>query len=292
MLLAATEPLLAPPDLRPLAERVFRALAVVRFASVPSLLAFAGPLGLRQEHIDVWIAAGLLHAGVVRPEPLSDREVAFVALAPRGARELSAIGLSNVEGVPPARMRRSAQTRAHDLGVGDVALALLALSRDGHIDLAGVGCDPKKFPTSAVIEERGRARRVPLEGDLYAIVRRDAGPAGLLVEVDRGTVSVERMARKYAGYLAWRRAGGPERDFGLKAIRVVTVAPDARRLERLRHAALAANDGNRSGFLLFALADDVTPAHADRLLEPVAHAVGSAGDRVPLVAAAEGTRTQ
>jgi hypothetical protein len=283
--LAAVERFNTPPDLRPLARTVFTAIAAARFTTVPSLLAYAGPSGLTVELLDAWSASGLLHRGLVRLDPLSPVDTPYVALTTRGAHELGGTTLGTVTGISGARLKRSSQKRAHDVAVGDLALTLLALARDGRIDLAGLEADDAKFATSVVLAEPGDApRHVALQADLYAVVRGADGPVGVLWEVDRGTVSVERMALKYRGYLAWRRTGGPERDFGLRALRVVTIAPEARRLDRLLVAAADANDGHRSGFLLFVSQDDVTPRDADRLLEPVARRLGDRTDRIPLFA--------
>jgi hypothetical protein len=102
------------------------------------------------------------------------------------------------------------------------------------------------------------------------------------VEEDRGTVSVERMAERFKAYLAWRRIGGPERDFAIKAMRVVTIVPDYRRLSKLTAAAMGANDDRPSGFLLFMRQDDVRPAEPERLMGPVAHRVGDQDQAIPL----------
>lgn len=283
MQLAAIEPLLAPSSLRPVAEDALRALGKARFATVSSLMAYVGPSGLRPEMIQLWIQAGLLHQGRVSTDPVTGDSVEYVALSSRGACELEKSGATKIEPVTATRMKRSSQKRLHDLGVGDFALALLALARDGHVDLVGIETDEKRFSTSIVLDEPGKApSRVPLRADAYAITRGRRGPVGLLVEVDRGTVSVARMRDRYQGYLAWKRNRGPESDFGLRAMRVLTVAPDERRLERLHDAALESNRGRRSGFLLFALAEHATPASAERLLDPVCRPLGGKAEPTPL----------
>lgn len=283
MLLAATEPFLAPPDLRPLAKEVFTAIARARFASVRSLLAFAGPIGLTVEHIEAWVRAGLLHRSVATTDPISGAEVAYVALTSMGARELARTTTARVDSVSAARLKRSSQKRAHDVGVGDFALTALCLARDHGLELLGIETDDKKFATSIVLAGPGQPpRRVALQADLYLAYERGLGPAGLLVEIDRGTISVEKMQEKYRGYLAWWRSGGPERDFGLKALRVLTVVPDLRRLEKLHDAAREANDGRRSGFLIFLLDEDVTPKDPARLLQPVVRQLGEREAHIPL----------
>jgi hypothetical protein len=283
-LFAAAEPLAVPPDLRALAMEAFAAIATARFASLDSLLAFAGPFGLTMPLVDQWIRAGYLHFGTVPADGMGAPEVGYVALTPSGARELAHARGSHVVGINTARMKRSSQKRRHDVAVGDLALAVLALARTGRVALRGIETDEKKLAASVLLAEPGRApERVALQADALIVADDDRGPVGLLVEVDRGTIAVKRMAAKYAGYLAWRRAGGPERDFALRALRVLTLVPDLRRLRALHAAALAANGGRRSGFLLFGLEGDATPVAAERLLGPVAVVLGDDASRVPVL---------
>lgn len=282
MHLVATAPLFTPPDLRPLAKDVFMALATARFASVASLMAFAGPLGLTCDILDAWIAAGLLAHRVVQVDALARTDAAYVTLTTKGARELFAAEEIRVDGVSSPRLKRSSQKRSHDLAVGDVALALLALARDRGIDLVGVEADDNKIATS-VVELGIPCRPVALKADLYALLRRSSGPLGLLFEVDRGTIAPKKMRDRYAAYLAWAKRGGPEKDFGVKAMRVVTVAPDLRRLEKLHAAALEGSDGKRSGFLVFLKQADVTATEPERLMAPVARSLGTAAP-IPLLA--------
>ena len=275
MQLHATEPFLAPPSLRALATMVFKALAKARFAKVESLVAFAGPLGVDIGHIVAWVASGLLHRAAVELDAVTGEKTSYLAVTPKGAKELVGVETAEVEGVSAARLRRSSQKRLHDVGVGEVALAVMAAHRDGLLDLAVVETDDKRFATSAVLAEPGKApKRIALQADLFVAYRRGDELAAILVEVDRGTISVQKMTEKYQGYLAWRRDGGPQRDFGLKAVRVVTVVPNDARLEKLHAAALAANAGKKSGFLAFVLESDVTVRQPERLFEPVARRLG------------------
>ncbi|MCC6528480.1 MAG: replication-relaxation family protein [Polyangiaceae bacterium] len=278
MPLHTTEPFLAPPELRALAVKVFKALAKARFVKIESLLAFAGPLGLDLEHIVGWVASGLLHRASVERDAVTGEKTSYLAVTPKGAKELNRVETAEVEGVSAARLRRTSQKRLHDVGVGEAALTFLAAGRDHGLDLAVVETDEKRFGTSAVLADPGKPpKRVALQADLFVAYRRDGELAALLVEVDRGTISVAKMAEKYAGYLAWRRDGGPQRNFGLKALRVVTIVPDEHRLEKLHAAALKANDGRQSGFLLFLVESDVSVRDAARLFEPVARRLGDDG---------------
>ena len=282
MHLAATAPLMAPPDLLPLARDVFLTLAKVRFASVPSLLALAGPSGLTMGLLDLWVDAGLFHEGIVRLDPIRGTEVRYVALAPAGARALALASGQYVGAVSPSRLKRSSQKRCHDVAVGDVALAITALEREGLLDVLALETDDRRLATSVVMQRPGEAPdRVALQADAYVLVQSDDGPRATLIEVDRGTTSPSRLQEKYAAYLAWKGERGPERDFRVRALRVLTIAPSARRSEKLHQAALDASDGKRSGFLLFANSPDIAPQDPTRLFEPIARALGS-DIRVPI----------
>jgi hypothetical protein len=270
----------APPELRPLAIATLKAIAAARFAMRMSILAYAGPDGLTQPLLDTWTKAGLLHEGTVPLDPLSPVQTTWYALTTMGARELGLVTVGTVKGISTARLRRSGRKLAHDVLVGECVLAAMTLAKTGALELMGAEADDSKLTTAAVVPGPPPVR-VPLRPDALVMVRTDRGPSAVLVEVDRGTISRERMQQKYAGYLAWHAQRGPERDWNVRALRVLTVVPSEARLNALHDAALAANHGRRSGLLIFALQRDIAAYHAERLLEPVARPLG-ADMRVPI----------
>lgn len=275
MHIEAAAPLFTPSESRPLAELCLLGLAKARFASERALLAFAGPEGLTREHLDAWVRVGLLRRDNVildlaRPDPSP-----YFALAREGARQLGRRTLGHVVVPSAASWRRSAQTRGHDVLIGDFALAVLRLAREGSIHLEGIETDDSKFGTSVVLAEpSGESRRVALQADAYVLTRGAGRKEGLLVEVDRGTVSLRRMREKYAGYTCWSRTGGPLRDFAIKPLRVLTLTQNEHRLSELRRVALEANEGKRSGLLVFATTTELDVATPARFLEPVARVLG------------------
>ena len=202
------------------------------------------------------------------PASVDSRErVPAYALTRHGVGELS-----RTSDVPKPRVvnaRKSLYMLAHELARNDFGVVLHALDRSGSIRLLRWETSRARIAASVQLVERGRPSRVPLVADALAVVanghsRSDA----FLVEVDRGTVGIARMRAKYAGYLQWWRDRGPERRFGLRSLRVVTLAPNTPRLERLREAAIQASGGRGSGLLWFGeqkLASLQDPA---RLLEP------------------------
>lgn len=186
--------------------------------------------------------------------PLVDpkaRTVAY-ALTPRGARLLGASTGRLVTAT--MHLARSVYLLAHELAVADLGLALEALSEARRIRLRAWETAASRIGQVAHLVERGMPVRVPLVADALAVVE-DARPGlqGFLVEIDMGTVSAERMARKYKGYLAWFREGGHARRLGLPSLRVLTLVPDVRRRNRLEALARKACDGRGSGLFWFAL---------------------------------------
>lgn len=266
----------APPELRALAEDVFTAVGRARFVSVESLLQYAGPDGLTRELLDAWCKVELLHRAAVQPDPLKPDAIEYVALTTEGARTLEAATGRAATGMTPARLKRSSQKRAHDLFVGELALAVLSLAKDGRIDLVGVETDDRKLAHAIHLATPGKApERIVLQPDALVVTNGPRGKEALLVEVDRGTVAPGKMQDRYRGYLAWHRGDGPQRHYGIKALRVLTLVPRMARLERLHQAALDANDGRRSGFLAFGLQGDFTVATAERLLGPIVRPLGA-----------------
>lgn len=279
MRLHANVPLSTPPELRALAEDILITVALARFVSVGSLMAYGGPRGLTLEMLQGWQKAGLLHRGSVQPDPLRPQEAEYVALTTVGARELERATGRRLDGVSTARLKRSSQKRMHDVLVGEVALAAIALHADSAIELLGVETDDRKLGTVIHLAEPGKEpERIVLQPDALVVTKGPAGKEALLVEVDRGTTAPKRMETRYRGYLHWQREQGPVRDFGIRALRVVTLVPNEARLGKLHGAALRANGHRRSGFLIFALQDDLSVCTAERWLEPVAKPLGGGPD--------------
>jgi hypothetical protein len=276
MHLVANVPLNTPPELQGIAIEVLSAIARCRFVSTGSLMALGGPNGLTLGMVDAWCRVGLLSRGRVCPDPLQPKEIEYVALTTVGARALHSATGVKIEGIAAARLRRTSQKRAHDVFVGEVALAALALARDELIELVGVETDDRKLVSLVHIANVGQEpQRIVLQPDAMLVTEGPAGKEALLVEVDRGTTASKRMGVRYRGYLQWQREGGPFKVFGIKALRVLTLAPSEARLQQLHGAAFDANDKQRSGLLLFGLQDSASVCTAERLLDPVWRQLGS-----------------
>lgn len=121
----------------------------------------------------------------------------------------------------------------------------------------------------------GEYKRQPLVADGFFGLRVGARPRGrrevyFLVEIDRGTVSIPRMASRYRGYHEWWRTGAHRHRFGIPNIRILTVGKGKRRVERLRSAAEAPRSAiHVSGLFLFTQDTNVLLANSKQILEPI-----------------------
>ena len=135
-----------------------------------------------------------------------------------------------------------------------------------------MAAEPDAVRASAVIKTGVRTQtRVTIVPDGLALVRVAGEHQVLAVEIDMGTVPVIRMWRRYRAYFAWWRLGSARLRYGPVPYRVLTLVPDAKRLESLRQAALRAPEKGTQGSRLFwfatlAAADIHAP---ERVLDPV-----------------------
>ena len=215
---------------------------------------------------------------------LTDPETTDVfAMSRRGAVELARATGVDARTVPSSTQKSCTRTPMfldHTLGISTFALALargLTLPGAPAAFLSWESDAERLADAVHVMTEKGYVDRQPLVADGLAIVRGARGPEGLLVEIDRGTERPGYLGRKYRGYLEWWQKGGHERRFDVKAIRLLTVAPDAKRAERLREACREAMGGKQSGLFWFAAEDALVK---DGILAPVWSTLKS--ENVPL----------
>lgn len=266
------------------AEFAFTCLARTRFLTVASLMALAGPRGLRPELLDEWVKARLVYRSRVTVDVLSGAEIEYVALTARGARALESATGRHAEGITSACLRHTSQKRRHDLAVGEFVATFLALENDGDLQLFGVEVDEKKIGTSVVVAEPGCApERIPLRPDALVVVDTPAGPSAILCEVDMGTTTVSKVARKLAAYIVWQREDGPERDFAIKGLRIALLTTNEQRAAKIHDATSNETHGLRSGFILFGTLDAITVAGPERIFDPIVRQLGAErGHHVPL----------
>ena len=178
------------------------------------------------------------------------------ALSRAGAKELARTMDVDPSSVPHSTRSNSARSAFfldHTLGRNSFALALaMSGQRVGGAPLYSWEHDRDRLSDSvSLFSPAGEYRRIPLEADGLAICCGPRGIEGLLVEIDRGTEPPSYLGKKYAGYLEWWRQGRHAKRFDVKTIRIVTVAPDERRLNRLRQACQAATGGKAGGLFWF-----------------------------------------
>lgn len=187
------------------------------------------------------------------------------ALALRGARLLAE--LTGDESVPVGRAR-SAAILDHELLKNDLAVVLQLLDAQGAIQLLRWETARDQLADAVHLMRGRRGERVALVADARAVIATPNGPSSLLVEIDMGTVSLARMRTKYEGYAAWYRGGGPERRFGTKSLRVLTIAKHEARMARLRATAAEVVGTDAHGLLWFASAEVLDSDTPEKLLAP------------------------
>ena len=187
------------------------------------------------------------------------------ALAARGAKLLAELTGND----PPTVARaRGTSMVSHELLKNDLACVLTLLDAEGALKLLRWETARDALADAVHVAHGSKVERIPLVADALAVVDAGAGPTALLVEIDMSTVSTTRMRTKYAGYLAWFRGSGPERRFGTKSLRVLTIANHPSRMTRLREAAAEVAGSEAPGFLWFATSEVLDVDEPSKLLAP------------------------
>ena len=252
-------------------QRVLAVLAALRFVAMTDMV--RGDADASE--VDRLVTDGLVLRFLLQRRLTEDRSTAVLSLTRQGSLQLAQamdVDASTIPYSTRSTCKRSTMFLDHWLACSRFALML---ARSIHVDaparmkLLSWEREPERLADAVhLLDGSGRLGRQPLVADGLAVVRGERGVEGLLVEIDRGTERPAYMAMKYAGYLEWWRQGGPERRFNLVALRLLTVAPDARRRERLRAGCAEATQGHASGLFWFASEDELLSAG---LLAPVWH---------------------
>lgn len=236
----------------PAPTRLLALLAAFRFVALSDLLL----AGVDEDHVAAAEAAGQA-LGFRLQRRMTDREPTRVlALSRAGARALAAsldVEPGSVPYSTATRSARSSQFMDHSLARSAFAVLLGTALAPGRA-LLSWEWEPERLATSAhVLTKAGELVRRPLVADGIGVVVGPRCLEGVLVEIDRGTESAQKlMGPKYAAYLEWWRSGGPHRRFSLAALRLLTVTPDQKRAERLRSACATATGARGAGLFWFA----------------------------------------
>jgi len=128
---------------------------------------------------------------------------------------------------------------AHTLAINEVMVAItLACREQGHLLETWYGENQIKadYDRTSIYTPAGKRQQVPIVPDSYFTIVANQRRYPLLLELDRGTMTVSRFQTKVLGYIAYYRSGEYERRYGVKSIRVLTVTLSEQRLKNLKKA--------------------------------------------------------
>lgn len=148
---------------------------------------------------------------------------------------------------------------AHLAAINDVRIAVtLAAAREGYVLTGWLSEHELKasYERVTIVASSGRRQSVSLIPDGYFTLKTPQGYANCFLEMDMGTMALDRFKSKVRAYSAYYQSGAFERRFRARAVRIVTVATSPRRLANLKAATEAA--GGKRPFW-FAVLDDLTP---------------------------------
>jgi len=250
--------------------RVLEALSTYRFMTAEHLHALAFPTLRAAEERLRRLRSVRFVTRVYAPVSVGSRAlVGAFALTRAGAR---AVAEKTGEEAPPhvtVRETRSTLMLHHTLRRTDVRLVFECLPELSMLQL-GWRQSPDQVTISGVREfPSGRRRRAKAIPDGIVHLWHPGGSEIFIIEVDRASVSKKRMQARYELYFenAKREVGGAG---GGVRVRVLTLAPTTRRLERLRAAAYAAAKERPGDLFAFATFDDaISLAEPRKILETV-----------------------
>ncbi|MDD5544768.1 MAG: replication-relaxation family protein [Acidobacteriia bacterium] len=202
----------------------------------------------------------------------------LVALARRGADLLASHEGKEVREVPylqPAETKRSLFTLEHSLCLTELGLTLERLSRqDPDFKLLRFETAAAKIGDAVRFIREGELYEVPLVADAFLGVAYGQREHWFLVEVDRGTVTLPRMRKKFLGYRHWWRHNGPWNRFGVRNLRLLVLTSTPSRLKRLQRVLTDVSANQSVGFVWLSLLSEVSLTEPRRLLAPIWHKGG------------------
>jgi hypothetical protein len=246
--------------------RALAVLAALRFVTAGDLRG----AGVTSETITALVDSELAFSFSLQRRMTDPEPTPVLALTRLGAREVAREASVDPETVASSTLkscRRSAIFMDHSIALSGFAVRLAVELSDPGAAARLLSweqrpdCLAKSAPVAA-IDASGTGQ--PLIADGLALVDGPRGREALLVEIDRGTERPGYLGAKAIGYLRFWRDGGPERRLGAKGLRILVIAPDARRVERLMRAFREETGGTGAGLFWFAsegaLTDSVSSA--------------------------------
>jgi len=243
-------------------------LARFRVASLEQLQTIAS---LDKIDIDRWENENVL----VRSDipTLNGGMKTVLALGRKGAEEVARAGGKDISGIPyftTARFKRSMFTIEHELGITDVGLCLHLLNeQNSTFKLLYWETTPQRIGTSVHVITRRGLETVPLVADAFFGVGVAQKSLWFLLEVDRGTIDLKRMAKKLSGYREWWQCQGPKHRFGVNNLRVLFLVPNMARLNALKNVWQTVSTKGGKGFVWFALQQTANLKHPQLFTEAV-----------------------
>lgn len=252
--------------------KLMDALSSFRFMSIPqATLLFFTSRGSAEARLRALARAGLVYKVFMPVRPADKTSVTVFGLARRGAELLRP--RHNGERPPHllGRELKSGLHLEHTLKRNDVRLALESLGHQHpRFTVLDWTHDPVENHGEALLKCGRAIRRVPCVPDGVAILRLGSECQVLAVEVDRGTIPVDRMQLRYRAYWQRWRDGTLDHRYGRVPYRILTLTTTKARLEALRKAALTAPNGDQGSRLFwFGTLDAADFEKPEQLLERV-----------------------
>ncbi len=191
----------------------------------------------------------------------------ILGLGRKGAEIIAAESGREVSSIPyftPTRFKRSMFTIEHELGITQLGLCLDALSSKAK--LIHWETSPQRIGTSVRVMTKKGLASIPLVADAFFGVGVNKQSHWFLLELDRGTIDLKRMRRKFAGYREWWQAQGPKQRFGIKNMRVIYLVPNQKRLKALMKLWREVTEHGGKGFIWFALHDVADTTKPEKIL--------------------------
>lgn len=178
---------------------------------------------------------------------------ALYILDKRGIEVLQRQGVADFTGVPDKDI--SLLFMEHTLAINRFRIAITqACEQIGwKITTWQTENEVKADYDKVMVKGRGsKPKTIPIVPDSYFVIEApDKGLSHLFLELDRGTMTLERFRAKVEGYLSYYKQGGYEKRYHAKGFRVVTVVDtpkDARVANLAAHTAKLEGIGRRFWF--------------------------------------------
>lgn len=165
------------------------------------------------------------------------RSPTLYILGKRGVSVLQRLGIEDMSGQPSKHL--TPMFLEHTLAINDVRIAMAqACEQQGWSILIWKGENDLKAAYDRVIlpNKSGKSQSVSVIPDSFFVIELPGrGVSPMMMEIDRGTMTLDRFRTKVAAYVAYYKSGKYEQRFGYKGFRVLTVVDtvSAQRVENL-----------------------------------------------------------